>query len=436
MKKQVSSFLQYIINFFSNSLLARNLSKVFSADMLSKVFSVGATLLVIRGMSKNDYARYTVFYGILVLLPELVGCGVNYSLVRFSTESISKTNKRPIELYIYSFLFQITLYGLIGLFLLLSSKTVTGILFGGQSFMQALKYGLIGGIGFLITQAARGILQAEEKFDFYIKTLWGRQVITFVVFLVLFIARQFSFDQIAKAVIFVELFIGCVLLFLIFRDFELGQIVSVVRKPQNLNEIFSETSWLMAYFLVLACFQRLDIFMLAHLSTTEELANYGVAFKYYTLALLPLTSVHTVLLPTFSKAHMQDFTVQKRFAWKWLKITAWIIILIIVFDIFSRPLFVWINGVAYEKSFPILVVFSCGIWLSLMFSPLVNIIVSRKLFKYLFFLGVSSLVLNFIGNYFFIPKWGGMAAATVTVLSHGVINLIAGAKILFSKDEE
>ena len=84
----------------------------------------------------------------------------------------------------------------------------------------------------------------------------------------------------------------------------------------------------------------------------------------------------------------------------------------------------------YERAFYVFIVFSIGAWLSLMFSPLVNVLMSRKAFGFLFTLGACALVLNFTGNYFLIPLWGGFGAAIVTISSIALINISAFIKCL------
>jgi len=67
----------------------------------------------------------------------------------------------------------------------------------------------------------------------------------------------------------------------------------------------------------------------------------------------------------------------------------------------------------------------------LMFSPLVNVLMSRKAFKFLFTLAVGALILNFSGNYLLIPLWGGFGAAVVTILSHNfLIQIFILVKVL------
>jgi len=423
----------YLSNLMSSTLV-RNILKVYSGDVLSKIIGIGTAVLLIRGLAIEDYAAYIAFYGILFLIPQLVGSGVNSALVRFSTEYISKTKKRPFELYFISLIFQLVLYILFCFVLFFLSDKVTQLLFGQKPFVLALRYGIIAGLGYLITQAGRVIYQAEERFGYYVKTLWFRQGLTFIFISFLFLLKLLNFYRAAQAIIVIELCVASIITFHVFRGFSFRRTISIFNSNLDIIKNFiSSTGWLIAYFFMLASFQRLDIFMLSHFSSAEELANYGVAFKYYSLSLLLLGSIHTVLLPMFSKVEMQDPSKQSQFAIKWLKTNVWLIFPLIIFDFFGKSLFIAINGMQYEKAFYIFIAFSVGIWLSLMFSPLVNILMSRKVFKFLFTLGVCALVLNFTGNYLLIPLWGGFGAVVVTICSHGLINGSAMAYVMLRR---
>jgi len=434
LKANTRKNFSYYYKIVRSSYLIKNISKVYTGDIISKVIGVLAAILLIRGLAIEDYAAYTAFYGILSLIPGLIGGGVNLALVRFSTEYISKTKRRPFELYFISLIFQIVLYVLFGIILFSLSDKLTKLLFGHKPFVLALRYGLIAGLGYLITQAGRVIYQAEERFGYYVKTLWFRQSFIFIFVSVLFLLRQLNFYRIAQAVIVIELFVASIITFHVFRGFHFKHTISFFNSNLDIIKNFiSSTGWLIAYFFMLISFQRLDIFMLSHFSPAEELANYGVAFRYYSLSLLLLGSIHVVLLPMFSKVDMQDPAKQRQFARKWIKAMGWLIIPIVIFDFFGKSFFLGINGIQYERAFYMFIIFSIGIWLSLMFSPLVNILMSRKAFKFLFALAIGALCLNFTGNYLLIPLWGGFGAAVVTVMSHGLINIIAGIMVFSSE---
>lgn len=424
--------VQYM-HFFRTSSLARNISKVLGGDVFTRVLGLATAFILIRNLKVSDYASLTVFSSVLGLIPGLVGNGINLALVRFSAEYISEAKRRPLELYTISFVFQIVLYLIFGLFLFVFSESVASLFFGGRMYINSLQLGLVGGLGYLISQAGRCVYQAEEKFGLYIRILWLKQSFMLVFVSGLLFSRLLTFDLTVKAMISIELLIGLILIFHIFHDFRVNDLLVFFRSHFSvIKEFLVSTQWLIAYFIVLTLFQQMDIFMLAHFSPQEELAIYGVAFKYYSLSLLTLSSIHAVLLPRFSKIDMKDFLKQRHFVVKWLKVVSWLIIPIAAFDLFGKPLFVLVNGVQYEKSFYIFIIFSVGIWLSLMFSPLVNILMNRKAFKFLFTISVVALIFNFFGNFFFIPLWGGFGAAVVVVASYGIINISSAIRAFCS----
>jgi O-antigen/teichoic acid export membrane protein len=423
----------YYQELFRSSEFRKGLIKVYGGDIFSTFIGAVTALLIIRGLAVNDYASYTAFYSIVTLFPLLIGNGVNSALIRFSAEHISKTGQKPLELYLISFILQLSVYLLLGFFLLIFSDGVTNVIFGQKAFDDALRYGLIAGVGILISQAGRGVYNAEERFGSYIKALWLRQILIFSSIAVFFLFKQLSFQRTALIMIIAELSIATIVFCHIFRGARISRIVTALKEKRGLIEEFlSSTGWLIAYFFIVIAFQKFDVFMLSHFSSEEELANYGVAFRYYSLAMIVLASLNAVMLPKFSKAEMQDLGRQRQFTVKWLKATVWLVIPLVVFDLFGNPLFTWLNGMRYENAFYIFVILSSGFWINLMFSPLVHIVMARKAYKFLFFLGLAAFSLNLLGNYNVVPRWGGLGAAFVTVASHGLINITAFFRVLLS----
>jgi len=378
----------------------------------------------------DDYAAFTAFSAVLYLFPDIIGGGINRALVRFSSEHISESGYKPYQLYFINFVLQFCLYASFCILILIIEKEVSNILFGKQSFDFALRYGLIAGTGFLITEANRGIYRAEERFGEYVKTLFLRQIVILVIISILYLRNRLNFQYAAKAVILSELIVASVITLSLFNNFKFKNFIQLVKTQSYIiKDFISSSGWLIVYTLIHACFSRLDIFMLSHYSVDEELANYGVAFRFYSTGLLLLGSIHTVLLPKFSKIDMQETVKQHRFTLNWLKSTGWIIIPIALVLSSSKSLFIYIIGPQYEKAFLILIIFSIGIWISLMSSPLVNVLISRKDFKFLCFIGLGAFLINFIGNYLLIPIWGGLGAAIVTVFSHGFNNISSAIKV-------
>ena len=425
-----------LLNFWRmvrGSSWAMNITKVYAGEIASKFFAGITVIVLVRSLNTQDYAAFIAFYTIMFLIPGLIGGGINLALIRFASERLSRSGSRSMTLYLLSFLFQVLLFFVVGILLIVLKEQFTKLLFGDQAFNSALILGLFGGFGYLILKAGISVYQAEEKFITTIVLNLLLQAVKFITLLCLLAFNLLYYTTAAVAIVVTQLVFAALVCCHIFKN---HNPVAVFRSFSSCREdikvFMSSTVWLIAYIFTLTAFQRLDVFMLSHFSSAEELAVYGVSFQYYALALMALGAVHSVLLPKFSKVEMQDPSAQTRFVSRWLRISVWLLFPIMLVNLFGKPIFLWVNGEVYERSFEIFTVFSLGIWLSLMFSPLVNILMARSDFLFLFFTAILALALNMVGNYFFIPLWGGYAAAWVTVLSHALIQLLIFVRIRFN----
>ena len=419
-------------NIWTNSRTARDIIKVSIGDIASKVFSFATIFLLIRGLSIADYAAFTTFSGISVLFSGVIGGGINMAVVRFSSDQLSKGKEKPFILYLFAIFLQLTLYlALAGICLLLPTQS-TRLLFGQPAAALPLQLGLFAGLGMLIVQFARTLYQAEEKFNRYIGTLWLVQILIFLCLFMIWWSGFLTFLPVGITFAVIQLGTGVWILANYLGKQGLSRLQSVFRNQKQSEELmrfFASSAWLIGYFVVLNLFSRLDVLMLLRFRGQEELAIYGVAFQYYSFALLFLGSIHAVLLPKLSKSDMQSAERQKAFVKQWFQWSLWLAIPILLFDLFGKPFFLWLNGSLYKNSFPMLIIFSIGIWLSMIFSPLVNILISKGLFRSLFSFGVVGLCVNILFNLWLVPSFGGVGAAIAVVTSVGIINILSFIKL-------
>jgi O-antigen/teichoic acid export membrane protein len=302
---------------------------------------------------------------------------------------------------------------------------------GKQSFSSVVPTATLFGLGSLLLQMGRSILQAEERFNAYVVTLWIKQVSVLVVVLGLWLSQMLFFRTLAWGLTLLQLVIGVIV---VFKGVVNIEVDSFRKKIENesvlIRHFFSASGWLILYNIILSAFSRMDVLMLSRFSSDAELANYGVAFQYYSLSLLMLGSISAVLRPKFSHVNMQESARQWKFLTKWLRYSVWIGGPLLLFAVFGRPLFMFINGSQYSESFGIFVVLSLGVWVSLMFSPLVNILVSRKEFNHLLKLAVFAFITSLLGNRLLVPYLGGVGAALGTIFPHILINIGAFVRIL------
>jgi O-antigen/teichoic acid export membrane protein len=420
--RHFTNFVEQLSNFWRKSPTIRNILKVSLGDATSKVFSVAIAFLLIRNLSIGDYANYTTFSGVSYLFSGIVGAGINMALVRFAADQISHTRKRPEHVYFLAIFAQLVIYIVLAATCLLFPTKIATILFGQAALALPLGLGLVSGLGLLMLQFARTVYQAAEEFNKYIGTIWLVQTVIFSILAILWQSKQLSFLPSALTFAAVQLGIGLWLLLDYLRYFDLTRLKNgLLDQKHEVRQFIIGSGWLIGYFLMLNLFSRMDVLMLLHFKGKEELAIYGVAFQYYSLSLLFLGSIHAVLLPRFAKVEMQDTKKQISFLRQWLRWSVWLALPIGLFDVFGKSIFVWLNGGIYERSFPIFIIFSIGIWLSMMFSPLVNILISRGEYRFLFILSLLAFVFNIVGNLLLVPRIGGAGAALVIILTQNIL---------------
>lgn len=415
---QLKTNLEKVIS----SPLVINISKVYVGDILSKIFMVGTTLLLIRGLSKTDYAFYTAFISIGSLLSSLIGNGINNAMVRFSADHLSRTGKKPYTIYILSITIQMFFFILILLLVVFFSNDLVRLFLGNMKYSKVIAVGSLFGLGRLMFGIGRSILQAEERFNHFVGTLWLQNGLIFIFIFFLWLSRNLEFLNVAWSLASIQIFAGGgIILFSVLGLLNNDWARNLTNEKNLIREFFVASGFLIAYYFFQAAFSRMDILMLSRFATDEQLANYGVAFKYYSMFLLLLASVNAVLRPKFSRVEMQIEDRQILFLKKWLKYSVWFVIPVILFIIWGKPIYIFVNGVQYTDSFAVMRVFSIGFWLSIMLSPLVNIIISRKEFRFLFLTAVIAFFVNIITTYFGVQYLGGVGAAVAVVLAHNFV---------------
>jgi O-antigen/teichoic acid export membrane protein len=410
---------------WGKSSTLRNISLVYGGDVFSKLLTVGTTLLLIRGLSISDYASYIAFTSIAAMSSSIVGSGINNALVRFSAEIHSQTGEKPYGLNILSLIFQTAIFILLSIIVFLYPTETANIALGKPEYARLVVISMFFGFGTILINTGRSILQAEEKFRHYVFILWIMNGATLLVVLIFWFSDALIFTLVAWSLVVIHLIIGILILTFVFRGFtnqKGDNLLSRLKTDKHLlNDFFSATGWLIAYGVVLAIMSRMSVLMLSHFASEGALANFGVGFQYYSLGMLMLGSIHAVLRPKFSRHEMQNEERQREFLNRWLRSTFWICIPLIIFFLFGKVPFVFVNGVQYEQAFIIFSILAVGIWLSIMLSPLVNILWSRKEFKFLFILSVIALITNLAANYIGIRFWGAAGAAVAVIITHNIV---------------
>lgn len=163
---------------------------------------------------------------------------------------------------------------------------------------------------------------------------------------------------------------------------------------------------------------RLDAILLSYLKGNFETGIYGAAYKFLEAVVFIPHAFSMALFPVLSKLHDSSVKDINKLYFKALKIMLVLGVLVLLGYIFILPEIIRIVLPGYLPSIEAIKILSLSIPFMFIHVPAVSVLLSTdKYLKSVLVLSVLALTLNIVANLIFIPRFGYMAAAWVTVVS-------------------
>jgi O-antigen/teichoic acid export membrane protein len=194
-----------------------------------------------------------------------------------------------------------------------------------------------------------------------------------------------------------------------------------------LNQAVFYSGWIFLFSIIFMLFDRLDVLMLGYFRAGTEVGLYAVAFTLIKpFELIPET-FNTVFLPKVAKytKKLQVFRYMK----DTLKVTSFVGLFGVVLILVAKPLILTLYGDQYAESVKLFQILIGAFILLTILHPFSLISHSLNKPQILVAMAVINLVLNFVGNLIFIPPYGALGAAVVTLVSR-VLGALLGLVIL------
>ncbi|RDY71696.1 hypothetical protein DXT76_06750, partial [Halobacillus trueperi] len=392
--------------------------QVLSFNTLSKGLTALITILLIRYIPSDEYAQYIFILSIISIVTQGLLSGINRIYLLNIEQKLVIHNEKYLASSFFGFQIIVVLtIALLGIPLY--------IMFNMGYYYLLIMFGVLS-IGFI--EYSKTIYQKKLMFMKLSIIEISRNIlflvgIVIVIFLVSINLNAFYILLLQIAAFFlVGLFAlkGLIHFEGIFRLKEVWKIIREVIKGKH--------KYILIYFFILAFFAQLDVFMLKKLSTDFQLASYGSSFRYYSLLLLALGSVHTVIIPMIQKANSLNeirniYIKQIRLSFLFVPL----VMLIILLSYWFIPI---IDSGKYPEAPLIFTILAISSIISFVLSPHSNLL---QRFEYYDFLPISVSVafcINILLNSFFIPAYGGVGAAAATLISYAVQNSLIFYKSL------
>lgn len=414
------------------NILRSDVMIVYCFDMLAKAITFLLSVVIIRNLCVKDYAQYTLFYSIGNLIPGILGGGIGLAYTRYAVMLREQTDNADTSLFIalkrciYKLVITISIISLIIFYItnnLVSILHLFGICYGlimslyqiNIVFFQAREQYSIGGILYNIKNLSIAISILICFYILYVKDLY----------------------------IILTIYILAVLLSYLGASIFIRQIIRTSYPPtscfnggQLLRNMFKDSIWTVLYMGTLNAFNQIDVMLLTYFCNAEQVAIYGVANKYYLVAISLLPALLVVLRVRYSKgAIVNDVQQQRKTVTNWLKRSVpFAFVFAILASVTSKLTFPYLNGEVYNDAIITFNILVIGVALNYVTAPNVSLMISTGKQKILFILSIGSFLLNVIGNLLLIPYYGANAAALTTILAHFFLNGGSTLYLLLRKD--
>lgn len=392
----------------------KTLRNLMAGGLASKVLIGLANIMIIKFLSKADYAAISNFQFIQTLMSGLIFSpfllasvlGVNLFEMQNMKRLFSALNLIQILLVMISLLTALA-YG----------EQLATDLFHKPGFYYPILMGLISSIFLTFQNIMLSAHQASESYSSYNLVNLLRPVFLILLLAAFYFSGTLHFVTAASAFI---------LSYLLSVAGDLTGIVEAVRlkglwfRMKQFVWFWKSLKYLILFFFLRAMLDHIARFMVSRYFSVEDNAVFGVSFQYYAMADLLIYTAHVAFMNIFTKEGKEAARLKYR---NWLKVTGLLSLAGLAVLVFAEPVFVWINGIQYREAYPVFATFMAGITVYLCFSPVIYGIAARRSFKTLFLLSLAALGWQLGMTWFAAEKQSLVLMAFACVSARGLIYL-------------
>lgn len=386
--------------------ILRQGSYLFFAQILNRIISFFYLIFLARTLGVADFGLYTAALAYFSILSSVADFGFNRFLIREVAKDLSKAGE--------------LLWNVVMLRL-----TLTAVFFAAFSVIlyildpDKIRVGLILVATLAILPQAiaftfDAIFVAVSKLQFSAAALFVSALSTALIGLYL-IGQGFGPLGAVNALLLGQLIYVVALTLFLYKDKRL--VLSGVRLGLMKQVLAGSLPYGLLTVLGLLYF-RIDAILLSYLKGSFETGIYGAAYRFLDAVIFIPSAFSMALFPVLSRIHESKAADIKRLYFKSFKVMLGLGLIVLAGYLLFLPSVIKLMLPNYLSSILVIKVLSLAIPFMFIHVPAVTVLLSTdKYLKEVLVLSVIALGFNVIANLIFIPQFGFMAAAWVTVVS-------------------
>jgi len=395
-----------------------------SSQLIAKLVSASITLLVTILIGRNlgeagfgDFTKIFVFIGYFYTFSDFGLNAIYVKITKTPQEQISNLKVLlGTRLVLTTFLAALAI--LISQFLPYNHDLLVG-------FSPLVKTGIILTSLTIITQGllttANAFFQKNLRYDLSaLSVIFGY----LVVLIATIIASVTQKGLLAYTAAYIYGGITFVLAAYLFIYKKVGKIILPHFSLQRSFELI-KNAWPIGTALILnLIYFRIDIFILSSSRSSAEVGIYGLAYQFFEASLaVPIFFANT-LYPVLTNSYHQNLGIFKKEVRFWLKILLAVSIALAIFLFVIANFIPLIYEGRFGGSVAALQILALGMPFFFISALLWHLLILYNRQKFLILIYGSGAAFNLIANLIFIPVYGYLAAAIITVFSEALVLLL------------
>lgn len=401
-----------------------------AANAISQVFSFIVTIIMTRSLSIYSYGIYSIVNNISSFVSDLADLGMNSSITRFVAEyRAKKDTENENNIIIHAIRKKALSLSIIFIILILFSKPIATYLFHDVQLYYFVYFIFLSCVFSLFVGAMRSILQGRQEFEKYFIAMVTWNIVWAGAIVVFFLLNKLT----VFSSLFAGIISGGVNLILCSRltNINISQIVKKSSLTDEIKTAFNKFgNWMVLWSIFALLQSKVDVFLLATLTTTEQVSYYDVASKIIKPVLMVVASYSQVLNPIFASMYTKE-AIKKQIS-KVMKFILSISLLIIVGIFMVGPVVSLVFGAKYGSAILpaqlLLFAIIFYIW-TVPFNSALYALNKPYIFT---FAALAGLIVTVIGDFLLLSRFGAVGASITYMLAQ-IVGLVV-AYIAYKKN--
>jgi O-antigen/teichoic acid export membrane protein len=384
-----------------------------SVELPVRGINIALTILLVRLLPLTQYGLYSYFLSVATVMVAIVSSGVQVAYVRRQAYLIVASGDQDGALFVISLLTVLVMHLVAGT-LFISAFGVTDLACAAMAYATTLS----------LVSLVLAHLQATRDLRRYARENIGRNMLSIAAVGCLALAGHLTAASVLWALTLAQALILATASDLLLHAFRTARLCRT-----TVRSLLAENGLLFVYYALVGLYSQVDLLILKRWSDATQLALYGVALRYQSLALLLLMPLVNSIRVFTSSPHIAGMaTAERRYFSEWLHKVAIIGLPVLVMGELLTPwLLPAVSGAAYAGAVHVFQLLLLGAFVSYLFAPANSLVIGRSGYRVLAFAGAAALACRTAGAWIAASAGSVVAIAGSAVVATLVLNLLPSA---------